>query len=416
MLKLLQDKGLISAQDVDQARAELARRVASEPPRESKLKVADWIKSIQLYGDGRLRFEYRAGEDGAMLGDDRLERDRWRYRVRVGANLRFTDQFRVGLRLETGPGGRSSNVTFGDDPGSWGKDSDRIHLGLMFLSWEPRPWLSATVGRQENPFTTTSLVWDHDLTPEGLSETFKHPWGRVELFAVFGQFVYDDANPDNPFGAGGVSDAFLFAQQLGVRANLGKDVTAQVAPLLHVYSGTGDSFRGPFIGTAPANTPGINDLAVLEVPAEVRFKLGRLPARVFGDFAVNLEGAERARAAGASAYKDEIYAWQAGVELGSAKKRGGWSVKAFYQMSDLFALDPNLVDSDVFDSRLNMEGFVLQGVYALTDFANFTLTYANADRNHKALPTGAVWDLGGSSGTAFLEHYQLLQADLSFKF
>lgn len=416
LLKLLQDKGLISAQDVDQARAELARRVASEPPRESKLKVADWIKTLQLYGDARLRFEYREGENGAISGEDHMERDRWRYRVRVGANLQFTDQFRAGLRLETGPGGRSSNVTFGDDAGPWGKESDRIHLGLLFLSWEPRPWLSATAGRQEIPFKTTSLVWDHDLTPEGLSETFKHQWGRVELFAIFGQFVYDDANPDNPFGAGGVSDAFLFAQQLGARANLGKDISVQVAPLFHVYSGTGDSFRGPFIGTAPANTPGLNDLAVLEVPSEVRFKLGRLPARVFGDFAVNLEGAERARAAGASAYKDEIYAWQAGVELGSAKKRGGWSVKAFYQMSDLFALDPNLVDSDVFDSRLNMEGFVLQGVYALTDFANFTLTYANADRNHKALPTGAVGDLGGSSGTAFLEHYQLLQADLSFKF
>ena len=325
LLKLLQDKGLISAQDVDQARSELARRLAAaEPPRESKLKVADWIKTLQLYGDGRLRFEYRGGEDGAISGGDRLERNRWRYRVRVGANLQFTDQFRAGLRLETGPGGRSSNVTFGDDSGLWGKESDRIHLGLLFLSWEPRPWLSATAGRQEIPFKTTSLVWDHDLTPEGLSETFKYTLGRFDLFATFGQFIYDDANPDNPFGAGGVSDAFLFAQQLGVRANLGKDVTAQVAPLLHVYSGTGDSFRGPFIGTAPANTPGINDLTVLEVPSEVRFKLGRLPARVFGDFAVNLEGAERARAAGASAYKDEIYAWQAGVELGSARKRGGW--------------------------------------------------------------------------------------------
>ncbi len=416
LLKLLQDKGLISAQDVDQARAELARRVVSEPPRESKLKVADWIKTLQLYGDGRLRFEYRGGEDGATSKDDRLERDRWRYRVRVGANLQFTDQFRAGLRLETGPGGRSSNVTFGDDAGPWGKESDRIHLGLLFLSWEPRPWLSATAGRQEIPFKTTSLVWDHDLTPEGLSETFKRQWGRVELFAIFGQFVYDDANPDNPFGAGGVSDVFLFAQQLGARANLGKDVIAQVAPLLHVYSGTGDSYRGPFIGSAPANSVGINDLAVLEVPAEVRFKLGRLPARVFGDFAVNLAGAERARAAGASQYEDEIYAWQAGVELGSTKNRGGWSFRAFYQMSDLFALDPNLVDSDTFDSRLNLKGFVLQGVYALTDFANFTLTYANADRNHKALPTGAVGDLGGSSGTAFLEHYQLLQADLNFKF
>jgi hypothetical protein len=74
-----------------------------------------------------------------------------------------------------------------------------------------------------------------------------------------------------------------------------------------------------------------------------------------------------------------------------------------------------MVDSDLFDSRLNMKGFVAQGVYAFTDFLNATLTYANGDRNHKSLPTGAVGDLGLPAGTASLEDFQLFQADLNFK-
>lgn len=412
LLNLFQEKGLISPQDVEKARAELARRAtaAAESAPAPKLKLADWVKGLELYGDARLRYEYRAGED---LNGDHLERNRWRYRVRVGANLRFTDHLRAGLRLESGPGGRSSNVTFGDDAGPWGKDSDRIHLGLLFLTWEPAGWFSATAGRQEIPFKTTSLVWDHDLTPEGLSESFKYTVGRFDLFATFGQFVYDDANPDNPLGGVSYTDAFLLGQQVGARFNLNSNLSAQVAPVLYAYSGGGDSFNARLVGNSASSSVGVNNLLVLEVPAEVRGRLGPVPLRVFGDFAVNLEGDERAARAGFAGRDDQVYGWQAGLEIGSARKRGGWSLRGFWQRADLFSLDPNLVDSDVFDSRVNLEGFALQGVYAFTDFLTFSLTYAEADPANSALPTLTAGDLKDLNP---LRHYRLFQADLSYKF
>ena len=420
LLDLFQKKGIITSQDAEQAREALAQRSAqsaNESAKQSKSHFAKWIEGIEFFGDARLRYEYRGGENGEVPGDDQMERNRWRYRLRAGARMEFTDDLRAGLRVETGPSGRSSNVTFGDDAGPWGKGSDGLYVGLLYLNWTPVDWFGTTAGRQENPFKVTSLVWDGDLTPEGISESFQYKAGKFDFFATFGQFLYDDSNPDNVFGAGpDFSDAFLFVNQIGARHKFTKEVTAQIAPTLNVYSGQGDSFRGPFVGTTVANTAGINDLLVLEVPVEVAFKLGSLPARVFGDFAVNLEGADRARAAGTPELDDEVYAWQAGVELGSAKKKGGWSIKAYYQMSDLYALDANMVDSDIFDSRLNMKGFVVQGVYALLDFVNVTLTYNNGDRNNNALPTGAVGDLGGPAGTAYLEDYQLLQADLNLKF
>lgn len=420
LLNLFQEKGMISPQEAEKARTELAKRSAQsaeEFAKQSKVHFAKWIEGIDLYGDARLRFETRGGENGAVAGDDRMERNRWRYRLRAGAKMEFTDNLRAGIQIETGSSGRSSNVTFGDDAGPWGKSSDGIFLGLLYLNWTPTDWLDLTAGRQANPFKVTSLVWDGDLTPEGLSESFKTKAGKFDLFATFGQYVYDDSNPDNAFGGGAsYGDAFLLVNQVGAKFNVSKDVSVQVAPTLNVYSGQGDTYRGPFVGTTVVNSIGINDLLVVEIPAEVKFKVGSIPARVFGDFAMNLQGDDRARAAGTPQFDDEVYAWQAGAELGSAKKKGGWSMKAFYQMSDLYALDANLVDSDLFDSRLNMKGFVVQGVYALTDFANLTLTYANADRNNQSLPTGAVGDLGGPTGTAFLENYQLFQADLNFKF
>jgi hypothetical protein len=225
--------------------------------------------------------------------------------------------------------------------------------------------------------------------------------------------VYDEANPDNPLGGASVTDAFLFGQQVGARFKVTPDISLQLAPTLYAYSGGGDSFNSTFVGTTAANSTGINDLLVLEIPAEVKWKLGKVPLRAFGDFAVNLEGQERAARAGFGDQDDQIYAYQAGLEIGSARKKGGWSLRGFWQRTDLFALDPNLVDSDLFDSRLNLEGFALQGIYAFTDFLTFSVTYAEADRANSALPTLGAGDLKDLNP---LRHYRLLQADLSYKF
>lgn len=420
LLNLLEQKGLITAREADQTRQELARRLAAAEPARTetnRIGLRSWVEKLDLYGDLRLRFEHRSGQDDSSPGGDHMDRNRWRYRLRAGANLDLTESWRAGIRIETGPGGRSSNVTFGDDSGPWGKDSDRLYLGLLFMQWTPCEWATFTAGRQENPFVTTVLAWDHDLAPEGLSQSFRYRTGSVEWFATFGQFLYDDANPDNPFGNGpSWADAYLFGQQLGIRWTPHKQWKLTVAPLLTFYTGAGDSFRTDFTGLTAAGSTGINDLCILETPVEVAWSGWMVPVRLFGDFAVNLSGSERARAAGQPAYDDEIYAWLAGVELGSARKKGGWSLRALYMVSGLFALDPNLVDSDLFDSRLNMRGVALQGSYALTDFLSLSVTYARAERKEKALPTGFTGDLRDASRTAWLDQYQLFQADLNLRF
>lgn len=420
LLQLLQTKGLITSQEADQVRTELNARSsvsADEYARRSIVNFSRWVDRVELHGDARMRFEYRVGTDATAAADDHLERNRWRYRLRAGARMQFSDRFRGGIQLESGPSGRSGNVTLGGDPGPWGKSADGLHIGLLYLDWTPAEFLSVTAGRQPNPFQTTSLVWDTDLTPEGLTESFKTGAGPFDLFATLGQYLYDEADPDNVFGSGaGFGDSFLFVNQVGARYPLGQDASIQVAPLLHIYAGQGDSYRGPFVGTTVANTTGVNDLLVLAFPTEARFKLGTLPVRVFGDFAVNLQGADRARAAGQPDHEHQAHAWQAGVEIGSARNRGGARLRAFYQVSDLYALDANLVDSDLFDGRLNMKGLVVQGAYGLTDYLSFSITYALADRKEAPLPTGAVGDLGGPAGTAFLDNYHLIQADLSLRF
>jgi hypothetical protein len=81
----------------------------------------------------------------------------------------------------------------------------------------------------------------------------------------------------------------------------------------------------------------------------------------------------------------------------------------------LFALDANLVDSDIFDSRVNMKGVAVNFNYQITDAVTATFTYANGKRkNTSDLSPGAPGepDIGGT----ILSKYNLFQADLVLKF
>ena len=95
-----------------------------------------------------------------------------------------------------------------------------------------------------------------------------------------------------------------------------------------------------------------------------------------------------------------------------SEAKGNWQVKPFWQHAEQFALDPNLVDSDIFDSRVNMEGVAIQAGYALSDAVTFNLTYAYGEQIDNTLGTGGVGDIGVNP----LREYQIFQADLNFKF
>ena len=88
-------------------------------------------------------------------------------------------------------------------------------------------------------------------------------------------------------------------------------------------------------------------------------------------------------------------------------------MEAFYQHVEQFALDPNLVDSDIYDGRLNMEGFVVRAGYAVTDAITFNLTYGYGEQIDTDLGTGGT---GDAFTINTLKKYQIFQADLNMKF
>ena len=273
--------------------------------------------------------------------------------------------------------------------------------------------------------------------------------------------------------------------QGGVNYHLTPKVNFKVAPVLYYYtrfnngqnpgaSGTGYSpdFAGTYVGQGSrfgvngtpayynlanpgfdgfyANETGINKLLVLEVPFEVDVKLDKFKLRFFGDYAQNLQGADRAKEAynaansfyfsasgpggGAidpisSPQTRDIHAYQIGFGIGSTNldygpmqgavygnslHRHAWELRTYWQRIEQYALDPNLTDSDLFEGRENMQGIYVALAYCFSENIYGVVRYGYASRINNNLGTG------GSNGDIPqmnpMDSFNLFQLDLGIKF
>jgi hypothetical protein len=455
------------------------KTVPAEKSSADKWKLSTSITEMELYGDIRLRYQYNGGETdntpvappgpGVAGTHDWQERERERYRLRLGLRGTLLDDWFFGLRLETSASNRSTNVTFGDDTssssagggGPFAKGSDTVYVGQAYAGYKGFPGFTFTGGRMPNPLLSTRMVWDPDINPEGLAEQWKHtftvgggaaappsfskdgkavvpppsePFLKIDVFANFAQFVYDDANPENPLGArattdanGGTQlvpnhDAFLLAWQAGTRFNFPKNFYFQLAPTLYNYTGNGDTFNIHYQGGSPnltnadslaQNQTGINSLLVFDLPAEIGWKMWGVPTRIYGDFATNFDGDGRATAAGQPGQGSQRYAYTIGLGVGQLKKKNDWQIDVWYQHAEQFALDPNLIDDDWFNGQLNIHGIGVTAAYNLSAAVNLTLNYGHGWWYNHNLGTG-----GSNVAIAInpTDQYNFFTADLNVKF
>ena len=103
LINKLEQKGILSADEAKDLRAESATsdtNLINQLPA-SKWKIADSIKTLGLFGDLRLRYEYRGVDNAVGLHPDTFYRERSRYALRFGIRGDLVDDFSYGLRLET---------------------------------------------------------------------------------------------------------------------------------------------------------------------------------------------------------------------------------------------------------------------------------------------------------------------------
>lgn len=412
ILDALVREGVLSSAAAERVLKEAAKAPASA---DGKAKPTT---EIRISGDARVRYELRTGE---LDPGDHQERGRFRYRLRTALTTKLPNNWAFGVRLETSPSSRSTNVTMGDDGGPYAKNNDGLFVGQVFATWTPTPEWTFTAGRMPNPLVTSSMVWDGDINPEGIAERYHRRSGHNEFFLTLGQFVYGSSGNQNVYGgtagAAGTKDLFLTAWQGGYKRSFAETKASfQIAPALYLYHNTDQAANPAAFNRvfSPTNAAAINNLVILAVPFEYAWKAkSGEPLRAFADVAINLDGEQRAAKFGRPDLDGENKAWHVGFQYGKAAKPGEWDARIFYQSIGAFALDANLVDSDLFDSRTNLRGWAFGGNYALGSATQFSLTLASARRKQGSIFAPGSGDVGANNALA---RYWLLQTDLNIKF
>ena len=430
---------------------------ADEKANKSRLKVGEFIDNAEMYGNMRARYEYRSGEGFVSASAEQEHiRNRARGKFEIGVKTN-SGKWYSDFSLATGTNasgissGRSDNFTFGGGDSAYNA-KEGIYVKRAMLGWTPTEWLTLEAGRMANPLYTTPMVWDGDYSVSGFQEKVKFTVGSTEIFGVAGQWANGkwDSERFNAINgstttAGTSTANYLFAFQGGLKTPVTDASSAKVAVTQYVYGGqrglvctgvgstTGCTGWAPGVSNAAYASGGsgnaVNDLDITEIPAEFNYMTSsNIGIRVYGDYVYNASASDRALHAdgGVGAYSamgGDDTSWLLGLRVASAKdlksfegnkaKAGDWSANLWYQEIGVWAQDPNLNDSDFFDSRLNMRGTVFKGQYNLEDNVWFNVAYGHGDRLNGKFATPFT---AGNDMRLNLNKMDLLQLDVTYKF
>src|SRR6266496_2532453 len=95
LLDKLVEKGILTTKEANDLKREADQGFTKAY--QVKSGMPDWVTSLKLNGDFRARYEGNYYESGE--GPFAVQRDRFRYRLRLGAVATVKDNFEVGLRL-----------------------------------------------------------------------------------------------------------------------------------------------------------------------------------------------------------------------------------------------------------------------------------------------------------------------------
>jgi len=332
-----------------------------------------WVDRISFKGDVRLRYE-------AIDEDGDPERNRTRFRTRLGMSAKVSDDIKFVFQLATGGDNPvSTNQTL--DGGFSRKD---IGVDLAYVDWKINDDLNVYAGKMKNPLFkagSVPLVWDGDLNPEGIAASF-HSGG---FFANAGGFSVEER--------GSTDDSLLYVAQAGYKFPLGDSASITAGAGYFAYTNTVGN--EPFYdGNARGNTVDANGDYVFEyrnteIFAEFATTLGDWPLKVYAHATQNNEVSQQ----------DTAYAF--GAKIGSAKADGTMEFSWTWQDLEADSVIGTFSDSDFGGGGTDADGHMIKAKYAVSRRVALggTLFINKVDRFQ-----GAEHD------------YSRLQLDIEFKF
>ena len=201
---------------------------------EKAAEKVSWADSIKLSGDARFRYQNTAEED-------KEDRERWRFRGRIGLDGKVNDEVKATLRLVTNTGDPiSDNQTMDEAFNDKNAAFDRV-----FFTYTPVEPMSLRFGKMSQPWVAVDdLVMSADVNPEGLAANAKLPLGGMYLLAHGGAFVIDERSADD--------ETMLYSGQVAAKFNFGKKDFVMLGGTIYAY----DNVEGTGLQYDPAKSFG----------------------------------------------------------------------------------------------------------------------------------------------------------------
>jgi hypothetical protein len=460
-----------------QMQAEIKAQLMAEAREQewaAKNPTPEWKEKFKVFGDLRTRYDgtyfpdgndntgafpnFNAINTGApfdvsgtqfspQLNVDQ-DRHRFRFRFRAGAGFDLEDGFSGGFRVATGDSNSpvSTNQSFGSNGGSFSKY--QLWLDRAFLTYnlgdKTEADINIDLGRFNNPFFSSEVMWDDDIGLDGIAVRGSHEFREgVKFFATGGAFpifntdFHVATNQPAKFES---TDKFLYAAQAGIDWRIKEDLTAKFAVAYYDFDGAEGELSTPFTpltaadagdtdGTRPSFAQKGNTYMPLRViipnasngfgttnqyqyfglatPFRNVTMTGRLdydgyePIRLsavgeiiknvaFDEAALSANGVNNRGPAGANgpgAFEGGDLAWFLNFIAGSPDfdERGDWNTFLGYRYVESDSVIDGFTDSDFGAGGTNMKGFTLGGNYALSPSVRIGARWMSA--NEIAGPT-----------------------------
>jgi hypothetical protein len=247
-------------------------------------KLPDWVSKFRVKGDIRLRYQgdyFANGNDntGAFPNFNSIntgapfdvsgtvfspqlnvdeDRQRFRLRARIGAEVDLMDGFTAGLRIATGENNSptSPNQSLGvANQGQGGNFSKyAIWLDRAFVKYEAGAdrdrHLTVTGGRFDNPFFSSDIIYDEDLGFDGFAMQARYkvndritPFANVGAFPIFNTDFNFSSNQPDKFDS---TDKYLYGAQLGADLKLTKNLNFKLGGAYYVFDGAEGEQSTPY--------------------------------------------------------------------------------------------------------------------------------------------------------------------------
>jgi len=330
---------------------ELIKEMSADASKRSILP--SWLQDFKIYGDLRLRYE------GFCRDYDRRDRNRARFRLRVGVEKTWWDkQLEIGFRLASGEDDEptTTNQSF---TGAFSKK--HVWIDLAYARWQPNALKGFTlVGGKfslKDAWVHTDLIWDSDVNPEGVWAQYKaSQFGDFQPFASAGYFIFHEEDQHS-------QDGIMAQYQVGFDWTI-KPVKWTCALTYYDY----DHYDTRYVA-AGGNHVGpdgnLQDFQMINLTNKVGWKVdvgGRsIPMAAYFDWVHNCKDDDPDHG-----WNDQSDGYAAGLKIGQNSKKGDWSFSYKYAYLEANCTPSYLCDSDF--GGANRKGHVFAVVYNLDTF------------------------------------------------